>query len=89
LSKIKPVSLFPATPPGMVAISGADVEPAGQSAAIRLAWRRSTYSGPTSNCVETAPVPNAILVRDSKVVASPVLELDNAAWQTFIGVVGG
>ena len=88
MSKIKPVSLFPATPPGMVAISGSDVESAGQGAEIRHAWRRSTYSGPTSNCVETAPDSNAILVRDSKVVASPVLELDNAAWQTFIGVLG-
>jgi hypothetical protein len=65
-----------------------NIEAAGQSPAIRHAWRRSTYSGATSNCVETAPTASAVLVRDSKVAAGPVLELDAGAWQIFIGGVG-
>ncbi|MYW06608.1 DUF397 domain-containing protein [Streptomyces sp. SID3343] len=64
------------------------METAGHGTAIRHAWRRSSYSGATSNCVETAPTASAVLVRDSKVVASPVLELGAGAWHTFIGRVG-
>jgi hypothetical protein len=32
----------------------------------RSRWRKSTYSADTANCVETARVPDGMLVRDSK-----------------------
>ncbi|MEU4652830.1 DUF397 domain-containing protein [Streptomyces sp. NPDC023723] len=49
-----------------------------------LQWRKSTYSGDSSNCVETASVPTAILVRDSKKPAPAILAFPPAAWAAFL-----
>lgn len=88
MSNTNPSSQYRFVSPSIASASHSDVETAGHGAAIRHAWRRSSYSGATSNCVETAPTATAVLVRDSKVAASPVLELHAGAWQTFIGRVG-
>jgi len=45
----------------------------------RPAWRTSTYTDNGATCVEVAPGPRAVLVRDTK-DRGPILLLDHAAW---------
>src|SRR5262245_34918206 len=53
-------------------------------AADSPAWRTSSHSG-GGNCVEVAPGPRGVLVRDSKDGGlGPILQLDNAAWREFL-----
>jgi uncharacterized protein DUF397 len=53
------------------------------------AWRKSTRSS-TGSCVEVAPMPDTILVRDSKDRGGPVLTFDRAVFAAFIdGVTRG
>ncbi|MFC9852336.1 DUF397 domain-containing protein [Streptomyces prasinus] len=47
-------------------------------------WRKSAYSGDSSNCVETATTPAVVLVRDSKDAAGPRLALSPASWAAFL-----
>ncbi|MFB7474962.1 DUF397 domain-containing protein [Kitasatospora sp. NPDC056184] len=60
-------------------------------AAAGLVWRKSSYSGAQSNCVEVAfGVADAVPVRDSKDPAGPVVLFDAEAWASFVaGVKGG
>lgn len=51
-----------------------------------LNWRKSTRST-SGACVEIAPGPDAILVRDSKDPAGAVLSFDRAVFAAFIGGV--
>ncbi|MFD8262867.1 DUF397 domain-containing protein [Streptomyces griseoluteus] len=51
-----------------------------------VAWFKSSYStGNGGECVEVATVPAAVLVRDSKQSAGPVLSLGRQAWAQFVG----
>jgi hypothetical protein len=53
------------------------------------AWRKSTRSS-SNGCVEVAPMPDTILVRDSKDRNGPVLAFDRAVFAAFIdGVTHG
>ncbi|WP_163511734.1 DUF397 domain-containing protein [Fodinicola acaciae] len=48
-------------------------------------WRKSTYSGNESNCVEVGSKNVDIAVRDTKLgESSPVLAFGSAQWRTFI-----
>lgn len=47
-------------------------------------WRKSSYSGTDSNCVEVAPTPGATDVRDSKNPDSGELHVPRAAWRAFV-----
>jgi hypothetical protein len=49
-------------------------------------WRKSSYSGNGSeaDCVEVAPAPDAVRVRDSKCVAGPRLAVTSATWAAFV-----
>ncbi|RRR76693.1 DUF397 domain-containing protein [Streptomyces sp. RP5T] len=47
-------------------------------------WRKSSYSGDGSNCVEIATTLTAIQVRDSKTTRSPHLVFQSSAWVSFI-----
>jgi hypothetical protein len=54
-----------------------------------LTWRKSTYSDTEgSNCVEVAPTPHTVHVRDSKDPDGPVLSFAHPAWTEFIRTVG-
>jgi hypothetical protein len=49
-----------------------------------VAWRKSTFSGPEGDCVEVAPLPVGVAVRDSKSTAGPTLAFPTATWRSFI-----
>jgi len=50
---------------------------------IRPMWRKSTYSNGSSSCVETATVPGAVAVRDTKDPAGPQLAIPASTWSAF------
>lgn len=56
-------------------------------ACVEVAWRKSSYSSDTANCVEVAPVADAVLLRDSKDPDGPVLTFTPAAWGAFVAGV--
>ncbi|WP_019869340.1 DUF397 domain-containing protein [Salinispora oceanensis] len=49
----------------------------------RAAWRKSTRSQ-TSNCVEVAPMPATVALRDSKDRGGPVLLFARGEWRNFL-----
>lgn len=49
----------------------------------RTTWRKSTRSQ-TSNCVEVAPLPATVALRDSKDRGGPVLLFDRREWRSFL-----
>jgi hypothetical protein len=58
------------------------------SAESCVPWIKSSYSYASSNCVETAGLPDGIVgMRDSKDVGGPVLQFSKAEWQAFLGGV--
>ena len=50
----------------------------------RAVWRKSSYSGSQTNCVEVAEFDHVVAVRDSKNPAGPALTFSPAAWTSFI-----
>lgn len=54
------------------------------------AWRKSTRSGSTGNCVEIAMTSHMVGIRDSKDSDGPSIAFPLTAWATFAaGVKGG
>ncbi|MEU2338740.1 DUF397 domain-containing protein [Streptomyces sp. NPDC006654] len=49
-----------------------------------LHWRASTHSGDGSNCVEIAPAPQAVHIRDSKHPDGPRLTVTPSTWADFV-----
>jgi hypothetical protein len=47
-------------------------------------WKKSSYSGDGSNCVEIAASPATIHVRDSKNTDGPHLTVAWSAWAVFL-----
>ncbi|MGH3974276.1 MAG: DUF397 domain-containing protein [Pseudonocardiaceae bacterium] len=47
-------------------------------------WRTSSYSTNEGACVEVAPIPGRVLVRDSKDPDGPALAVRTPAWQAFL-----
>ncbi|HEV2376233.1 MAG TPA: DUF397 domain-containing protein [Streptosporangiaceae bacterium] len=52
-------------------------------------WQRSSYSGTTGNCVEVAPLPRLVTVRDSKNPDGPVLRLTPQQWRHLVAGIKG
>ncbi|WP_424642883.1 DUF397 domain-containing protein [Embleya sp. AB8] len=48
--------------------------------AADLAWRKSSYSGAQSECVEVAPIENATAIRDSKDPSVGTLAVNEISW---------
>ena len=51
---------------------------------VEVGWRTSSYSSNSGDCVEVAPVPEGVLVRDSKDRSGPALAVPTAAWHAFL-----
>ncbi len=49
-----------------------------------IVWQKSSYSCSNGGCVEVAPTPDRVLVRDSKDPAGPTLTVPTPAWRTFL-----
>jgi hypothetical protein len=54
----------------------------------RPQWRISSYSSAGEACVEVAPVPDGVLVRDSKHREGGVIEFNRPVWTRFVSEVG-
>ncbi len=54
------------------------------------AWRKSSYSSPTCNCVEAAKLTGGVALRNSRFPDGPALVFAGAVWDAFLcGVKGG
>ena len=56
-------------------------------APFRVAWRKSSYSGNSGDCVEVTAANRIIAVRDSKDPHGPHLHLTPGGWQAFISAL--
>jgi hypothetical protein len=52
-------------------------------------WRKASRSGTNGNCVETASISGAVLVRDTANRDGGTLEFSADAWQAFTGSIKG
>jgi hypothetical protein len=50
----------------------------------RIVWRTSSYSGGSGDCVQVAPAPDRVLVRDSKDPDGPALAVPTPAWRGLL-----
>ncbi len=53
----------------------------------RIVWRTSSYSAGSGNCVQVAPAPDRVLVRDSKDPDGPALAVPTPAWRAFLSIL--
>ncbi|MYW03192.1 DUF397 domain-containing protein [Streptomyces sp. SID3343] len=54
-----------------------------------LAWRKSTFSGTSDDCVEAAPIAAAVAVRDSKDLTIGNFAVPNASWARLTEALKG
>ena len=67
-----------------------DGNAAQASLAGDAAWRKSSYSSPSGNCVEAAKLTGGVAQGDSRFLDGPALVFAGVAWDVFLrGVKGG
>ncbi len=49
-----------------------------------IVWHTSSYSYGNGNCVQVAPAPDRVLVRDSKDPDGPALTVPTPTWLAFL-----
>jgi len=54
-----------------------------------VAWRKSSYSNPSGNCVEAAELAGGVALRDSRFPDGPALVFTSATWDAFLRGVKG
>jgi hypothetical protein len=52
-----------------------------------IVWHTSSYSYGSGNCVQVAPAPDRVLVRDSKDPDGPALTVSTPVWRAFLSTV--
>ncbi len=52
-----------------------------------IVWHTSSYSGGNGACVQVAPAPETVLVRDSKNPEGPALTVPTPAWHAFLATL--
>jgi hypothetical protein len=52
-----------------------------------IVWHTSSYSTNEGACVQVAPAPEQVLVRDSKDPHGPALTIPTSAWRAFLSTV--
>lgn len=63
---------------------------AGQASLLgATAWRKSSYSSPSGNCVEAAELTGGVALRDSRFPGGPALVFAGAVWDAFLRSVKG
>ena len=48
------------------------------------AWRKSSYSNPSGNCLEAAELTGGVALRDSRFPDGPALVFTSATWDAFL-----
>jgi hypothetical protein len=48
------------------------------------AWRKSSYSNPSGNCLEAAELAGGVALRDSRFPDGPALVFSSVTWDGFI-----
>ena len=48
------------------------------------AWRKSSYSNPSGNCLEAAELAGGVALRDSRFPDGPALAFTRATWDEFL-----
>jgi len=48
------------------------------------AWRKSSYSNPSGNCLEAAERAGGVALRDSRFPDGPALVFTQATWAAFV-----
>ncbi|MGH3874366.1 MAG: DUF397 domain-containing protein [Pseudonocardiaceae bacterium] len=49
-----------------------------------IVWHTSSYSAHGGTCVQVAPAPGRVLIRDSKDPDGPALAVPTTSWRTFL-----
>jgi hypothetical protein len=52
-----------------------------------IVWHTSSYSTGNGDCVQVAPAPDRVLVRDSKDPDGPALVVPTPTWRAFLSTV--
>ena len=57
----------------------------GECLEVALSWTKSSYSGSQGGeCLEIAPTPTTIHIRDSKTPTTPAVQMAPTTWTTFL-----